>query len=313
MQADFHSPRRAYWKKRRHLTFGRVLSQLCPVFSRVLLQCKLTNLQKENHLCWSTSPPGALGKWPLYCGSSMCLTAVKSTSTPSSYAHQLCRRAVSTILIHPHSGFRRGRKMKTHYDRNAYKHESIIRNVNIFLQGTGVIIPCRTWNNFLTSSQKATSQIWHQQEEPHCSPSASRGRLKELKMWVTLPATLCVGILPSKSTVITHCWFNGHCSGSHGHSSSNVQLSNEVKEKEEKLRAELYGSAGFHSPESTWQVPQRQSHVPSCAFLNGTEYYAAAVCLTWSKCDETTACHGASVPNKRWNCSSGWVQLIMHH
>lgn len=195
MQADFHSPRRAYWKKRRYLTFGRVLSQLCPVFSRVLLQCKLTNLQKENHLCWSTSPPGALGKWPLYCGSSMCLTAVKSTSTPSSYAHQLCRRAVSTILIHPHSGFRRGRKMKTHYDRNAYKHESIIRNVNILLQDTGVIIPCRTWNNFLTSSQKAISQIWHQQEEPHCSPSASRGRLKELKMWITLPATLLLIVL----------------------------------------------------------------------------------------------------------------------
>jgi len=76
-------------------------------------------------------------------------------------------------------------------------------------------------------------------------------RTQDVSYIACYSATHCVGILPSKSTVITHCWFNGHCSGSHGHSSSNVQLSNEVKEKEEKLRAELYGSAGFHSPEST--------------------------------------------------------------
>lgn len=148
--------------------------------------------------------------------------------------------------------------MKTHYDRNAYKHGSIVHEVNILHLSKALVSPCSVEHGRISSlAQRKPFPRYGTSKKSHCAVHVHlRADWKNSRCelhCLLFCYSLCCSIT-FKSNVNAHRWFKGPCNGSHGHSSGNLQFSNEVEEKKEKTESWAVQKCMLCSPESTWQV-----------------------------------------------------------
>lgn len=136
--------------------------------------------------------------------------------------------------------------------------------------------------------------------------SGQTERTQDVNYTACYSATHCVAVLPSNPMSTHTVGLRDPVMGVMATAVAICSSAMKLRRKKKKLRAEQYRNACFvlqnQRDRSTTSLTR-----PSCAFLNGTEYHSATVCLTWSKCGGTTACAGASISNKRSDCSSATI------